>query len=598
MYICFSYPTSCIRVGHSSYCHRDGRKRSSLSRENKALPPKLGSTDTRPLGPACGQRVSSGLRKSTSAEPTPYTSSACDRASLARPGRDPGHVKETGNIRNQVQPGGVLLQPIPGTKEGWRPEARNKPKTLELLHRSRALQNGGHPHAERPPKRRRLASQSGSKGCIFHDSNRRVGPEISPIPLGQQVYQFNCLLFGLSCAPCVFTKTLKPIAAQLRQLGVRLIIYIDDILIMAESETLVRDHVKGLIFLLENLGFVVNHPKSQVTPTQEIDFLGFTINTRSQELRLPGDKIKKVQAEARKLLKAPQVSALDLSRFLGKLNAATRAILPAPLFYRELQGYLNRTLAKLLGHSNTASRGQRRAPVVDGPLHKLEWQKPNPGKTLSHPGNRCVPDRMGSYLQGNEDRRSMVETRENLAHQLPGVTRSHPSNQMLCQGHEGHHHTPHDGQSHSSCVCQQIGERHHPHSTTPSRNTEHNRGQRVPSDEGQSRLDAQSCSVQGNSGAVRPTGSGPVCIQIVCATPNLLQLETSPRGSGSGRIHPGLEQPEGVCEPTMGTPEQSASPNEATGGGPDPDGLSLEGPDVVPCSAGNANGLPSPNPSP
>jgi hypothetical protein len=94
-----------------------------------------------------------------------------------------------------------------------------------------------------------------------------------------KVYQFNCLPFGLSCAPWVFTKTLKPIAAQLRQLGARLIIYIDDILIMAESETLVRNHVMGLIFLLENPGFIVNHPKSQVSPTQKLDFLGFTINT-------------------------------------------------------------------------------------------------------------------------------------------------------------------------------------------------------------------------------------------------------------------------------------------------------------------------------
>ena len=51
----------------------------------------------------------------------------------------------------------------------------------------------------------------------------------------EQTFQFKCLLFGLACAPWVFTKTLKPIVAQLRQLGVRLIVYIDDILILAES---------------------------------------------------------------------------------------------------------------------------------------------------------------------------------------------------------------------------------------------------------------------------------------------------------------------------------------------------------------------------
>ena len=42
------------------------------------------------------------------------------------------------------------------------------------------------------------------------------------------MYQFNCLPFSLSSAPWVFTKTLKPVIALLRELGVRLIAYIDD----------------------------------------------------------------------------------------------------------------------------------------------------------------------------------------------------------------------------------------------------------------------------------------------------------------------------------------------------------------------------------
>ena len=69
-------------------------------------------------------------------------------------------------------------------------------------------------------------------------------------------YKFNCLLFGLACAPWVFTKVLKPIAAQLRELGVRLIVCIDDILILAETPQLLRDHMMGLIYLLKNLGFI------------------------------------------------------------------------------------------------------------------------------------------------------------------------------------------------------------------------------------------------------------------------------------------------------------------------------------------------------
>ncbi len=65
--------------------------------------------------------------------------------------------------------------------------------------------------------------------------------------------------------------------ATLRELGLQLVIYIDDILIMAESQNLLWDQVTGLAFLLENLGFVINYPKSQLEPTQEIKFLGFVV---------------------------------------------------------------------------------------------------------------------------------------------------------------------------------------------------------------------------------------------------------------------------------------------------------------------------------
>ena len=78
----------------------------------------------------------------------------------------------------------------------------------------------------------------------------------------ERTYQFKCLPFGLACAPWVFAKILKSLAAQLRQLGMRLIVYIDDILILVESKELAQEHIIGLIYLLENLGFVINQPNA------------------------------------------------------------------------------------------------------------------------------------------------------------------------------------------------------------------------------------------------------------------------------------------------------------------------------------------------
>jgi hypothetical protein len=155
--------------------------------------------------------------------------------------------------------------------------------------------------------------------------------------LKNDTYQIRCLPFGLACDPWDFTKALKPVAAQLRQLGMRLIVYIDDILILAESKELARDHAIGLVYLLENLGFAVSKAKCQLEPTQTIEFLGFTVSSLSQELSLPNGKIKKIRAETWALLGNRQVSIRKLSQLLGKLQAATGTIPLAPLFSHKLQ---------------------------------------------------------------------------------------------------------------------------------------------------------------------------------------------------------------------------------------------------------------------
>ena len=92
-------------------------------------------------------------------------------------------------------------------------------------------------------------------------------------------YQFNCLPFGLASAPWVFTKTLKPIAALSRELGIRLIVYIDDTLLMAETEEKARDQASGLIYLLQCLGFTVNMEKTVLDRSQYLEFLSFMVDT-------------------------------------------------------------------------------------------------------------------------------------------------------------------------------------------------------------------------------------------------------------------------------------------------------------------------------
>ncbi len=59
-------------------------------------------------------------------------------------------------------------------------------------------------------------------------------------------YHFQCLPFGLTSAPRVFTKIMRPVVSFLRQVGIRLLIYLDDMLILHQE----RDPLQCLVGLV------------------------------------------------------------------------------------------------------------------------------------------------------------------------------------------------------------------------------------------------------------------------------------------------------------------------------------------------------------
>ena len=88
------------------------------------------------------------------------------------------------------------------------------------------------------------------------------------------MYELTCLPFGLCNAPRTFTKFLRLAMAHLRKQGIRSIIFLDDIPFMYQSREGLLHHVGLAVQLLESLGFTINREKSQLTPSQNIQFLG------------------------------------------------------------------------------------------------------------------------------------------------------------------------------------------------------------------------------------------------------------------------------------------------------------------------------------
>ena len=56
--------------------------------------------------------------------------------------------------------------------------------------------------------------------------------------------------------------------------------------------------------------------------------------------------MKSIRGDAGRMLASEKVTALEVSRILGKMNAATKAVATAPLFYRQLQAELQQALTR------------------------------------------------------------------------------------------------------------------------------------------------------------------------------------------------------------------------------------------------------------
>ncbi len=159
-----------------------------------------------------------------------------------------------------------LLQPLlPRPQKGWRPPAHPWSQTPESRPHETAVQDD---HAEADP----LADSHW--GLVLFS-----GPEDLRFAFEGVAYQYTVLPFGLSLAPHTFTKCMDAALYPLRQKGIRILNYLDDWLILAQSEVELLSHRTLILSHLERLGLRVNFAKSALSPSQRISFLGTVLDS-------------------------------------------------------------------------------------------------------------------------------------------------------------------------------------------------------------------------------------------------------------------------------------------------------------------------------
>ena len=158
-----------------------------------------------------------------------------------------------------------------------------------------------------------------------------------------QVYQFKALCFGLSTAPQVFTRVMAPVSAILHSMGIRMRRYLDDWLVQSSSrESLLRD-LQTVLQLCHELGIVVNPQKSNLVPSQIVQYLGVVIDTTSFRASPSQERISKLQSTAEEFRSSASPPASLWLSLLGVLSSLAHLVPGGRLRMRSLQICLHRS---------------------------------------------------------------------------------------------------------------------------------------------------------------------------------------------------------------------------------------------------------------
>ncbi|XP_065180118.1 uncharacterized protein LOC135810554 [Sycon ciliatum] len=204
-----------------------------------------------------------------------------------------------------------------------------------------SFQDGGHRHPPGLAPAWGLPHPAGSEGCVPHSGDEGQRSSFPSFQLAGSSVRVPVTPIRPVVSPLDIHQLLHPVVATLRQFGIRVIIYLDDLLILAHSLLAAREATASVVHLLCSLGFVINFSKSCLVPSQEITFLGFLVCSTTMTIQISQDPRDKLLRTCRQLLQADRTTVREVASVVGMMQSAWPGVLPAPLHLRGLQDLKN-----------------------------------------------------------------------------------------------------------------------------------------------------------------------------------------------------------------------------------------------------------------
>jgi hypothetical protein len=160
-------------------------------------------------------------------------------------------------------------------------------------------------------------------------------------------YAYRGMPFGAKHAPRLFTKALSyPIAFIRRHWRVRILAYMDDIILLHQDPQYLRIATLQIAIYLQSLGWTINLRKSELTPSQTIDFLGWSWDFRSLSLRMTKNMRRSLLSMLKvwipRAYNGSTVQTRSFASLIGSLSFLRSQLTRAGLYLHALHSNLNR----------------------------------------------------------------------------------------------------------------------------------------------------------------------------------------------------------------------------------------------------------------
>lgn len=155
---------------------------------------------------------------------------------------------------------------------------------------------------------------------------------------------FRIVPFGLSTAPYIFTKILRPVVTYLRERNYQTCIYLDDFILFGSSFNKCEINVRATIDLLQSLGFLISYNKSQLEPAVKRKYLGLVFDSMEQSIANPlfhGEKLLRLCSRfahlPKSMLHHHHCSIREFASFIGSLTSVSPAVAYGLLYIKRFE---------------------------------------------------------------------------------------------------------------------------------------------------------------------------------------------------------------------------------------------------------------------